>query len=247
MIIYLSGITDRLLIERDINFPAVYPDIMLSYIYIRTWKLTRIKGCNIFLDSSAYAAFNRKNPIKIDIFEYIDFIQSCDINFVNYVNLDVVYNPEETLKNQKIMEDAGLKPIPVYHWGDDISILQDYVQDYDYIGIGGTVPIGGRRKKQLSIDLRKLLDMFDTSTKKFHLFGFTSFQGIRFLSDRVYSVDSSTWIHRTRYRELLQLHGKTLHVPDIERYELARMNISVIRSLVDEVNNENIFGSLWQT
>lgn len=71
---------------------------------------------------------------------YIQFLLDNKGKIDVYSNLDVINNPKLTYRNQKILEDAGLHPIPVYHLGCDSKWLEKYVRDYEYIALGGLVP-----------------------------------------------------------------------------------------------------------
>lgn len=74
---------------------------------------------------------------------YIDFMLKHKNEVDVYSNLDVINNPRLTYENQKIIEAAGLSPIPVWHLStnkDDLKYLQMYLKEYDYIAIGGLVP-----------------------------------------------------------------------------------------------------------
>lgn len=72
--------------------------------------------------------------------DYIDFLLQHKKKLKVYSNLDVINNPRLTFKNQKIMEEAGLSPIPVFHLGNDIKWLKKYIDRYEYIALGGLVP-----------------------------------------------------------------------------------------------------------
>ena len=72
--------------------------------------------------------------------DFIKFIKEYDGKIDHYSNLDVINNPELTHKNQLILEKAGLHPIPVFHLGSDLKWLDKYVNEYEYIALGGLVP-----------------------------------------------------------------------------------------------------------
>lgn len=147
----------------------------------------------LFLDSGAFSAHTQ--GIKIDIDEYAAFIKKNKKYIDHYANLDVIGDAEASLKNQKYLEKLGLKPIPVFHYGEDISYLKYYIKNYAYLGIGGTVSVS-------RIDRRKWLDMLfsqylcDQKTGlpkvKIHGFGLSSFSLM--LRYPWYSVDSTTWV-----------------------------------------------------
>lgn len=146
----------------------------------------------LFLDSGAFSAFSQGVEIKIK--DYIAFIKEHLEHLEVYANLDVIGDAEATLQNQKIMEKAGLKPLPCFHYGEPIKYLKHYLDNYDYLALGGMVPIS-------TADLRVWLDnlfhehICDKSGMprvKIHGFGLTSFP----LMKRYpwYSVDSTSWV-----------------------------------------------------
>jgi hypothetical protein len=71
---------------------------------------------------------------------YIKFLLENKDRLTRFTNLDVINNAELTYKNQKIMESAGLHPIPVFHLGEDLKWLKKYVRDYEYVALGGLIP-----------------------------------------------------------------------------------------------------------
>jgi hypothetical protein len=72
---------------------------------------------------------------------YIAFIKENEDTLDWYANIDIINNAEETYKMQKHLESKGLNPIPVYHFGEDLKWLKRYVKEYDYIALGGMVPL----------------------------------------------------------------------------------------------------------
>ena len=70
--------------------------------------------------------------------EYAEFIKTYKDFIDVYVNVDVIFNPELTWKVQRYLEDHHkLNPLPVFHYGENIKWLIKYMDNYDYIGIGG--------------------------------------------------------------------------------------------------------------
>jgi len=72
--------------------------------------------------------------------DYIQFLLENKDKIDYYSNLDVINNPQLTHHNQKIIEAAGLTPIPVFHLGSPEKWLDKYVNEYEYIALGGLVP-----------------------------------------------------------------------------------------------------------
>jgi hypothetical protein len=94
-----------------------------------------------------------------------------------------------TQKNQEYMEAQGLKPLPVFHYGEDESILKALVEKYDYIAFGGMVPVPSKiLESWLDYHWETLVDEEGNPKVKVHGFGMTT----QFLVRKYpwYSVDS---------------------------------------------------------
>lgn len=149
---------------------------------------------NIFLDSGAFSAWSK--GVEIDIQEYIKFIKEHKQYLEVYANLDVIGDAEKTLQNQKIMEEAGLNPLPCFHVGEDFKYLRYYVEKYDYIALGGLVGKDHNQKEKASwldqIFGEVICDAKGFPKIKVHGYGLTS---LRFmLRYPWYSVDSTSWV-----------------------------------------------------
>lgn len=151
------------------------------------------KKVELFLDSGAFSAESQK--VHIDINEYIDFIKEHEEVIDVYANLDVIGNAEATWKNQMIMEKAGLKPLPVFHYGEDLKWLKKLLdKGYDYISLGGMVPISTKDLFHWLDDLfsNYLTDHSGMPIVKVHGFGLTVLRLM--LRYPWYSVDSTSWV-----------------------------------------------------
>jgi hypothetical protein len=157
------------------------------------FKMNKKNKVNLFLDSGAFSA--KTQGVEIDIKEYISFIkQNKDIITV-YANLDVIGNPDASLKNLHIMEKAGLYPLPVFHYGEDPEkYLVPLLLKYKYIALGGLV-IGATPKLISWLDTifkKYLTDKAGMPIVKVHGFGLTNF--VSLLRYPWYSVDSTSWV-----------------------------------------------------
>lgn len=166
-----------------------------SYHYIHKESAVakiRRDGVKVFLDSGAFSAFTQ--GVTIDVGKFCDYcLRNQDI--IEYVSvLDAIGDCDGTWKNQADMERRGVRPLPCYHYGEPTDVLDYYVANYEYITIGGMVPIS---TPQLKIWLDRIWDEHLTDADgipklKVHGFGLTSLP----LMFRYpwYSVDSSTWV-----------------------------------------------------
>jgi hypothetical protein len=147
----------------------------------------------LFLDSGAFSAWSQDSPINID--EYIAFIKENESSIDLYANLDVIGSAQGTWQNQVYIEKAGLNPLPTFHYGEDIKWLQRYLsKGYDYICLGGMVPISTRDLKFWLDDIfsNYICDSSGMPKVKVHGFGLTSFPLM--MRYPWYSVDSTSWV-----------------------------------------------------
>jgi len=149
-------------------------------------------------------SFNDKADVRQYLDNYVEFIKKYAVQCPLYVNLDIIYNADESWKNQMYMESKGLRPIPVYHFGEDIRHWKRMVDEYDYIGIGGVA--GG-------VTLNQFVNFADPAFEylwqkkpdcKVHGFAVTSHQ----LMTRYpfWSVDSTTWLKHAAYGNIMAPH-----------------------------------------
>lgn len=167
---------------------------------------------DLFLDSGAFSAWTQN--VHIDILEYINFIKEHSDVIKTYSNLDVIGDPDKTLENQRIMEDHGLTPIPTFHYGEDLGFLERYIDEYEYIALGGMV---GIRASQLKVWLDRIFKNYicnanGTPVVKVHGFGMTSLKLL--LRYPWYSVDSTSWVVTGRLGSIyvpIHKNGKYLY------------------------------------
>lgn len=155
-------------------------------------KKIRADGVKVFLDSGAFSAFTK--GVQVDLPTYCDYVKrNADIVGVASV-LDAIGDHKGTFINQKEMELLGVVPLPCYHFGEPVEVLDFYVSNYPYITIGGMV---GKSPKQLKIWLDRIWEHHlthpdGTPKLKVHGFGLTSLPLM--MRYPWWSVDSSTWV-----------------------------------------------------
>ena len=204
MRIFLADVTMREFLK---NLPHVennlesYYKILTTRQDITKWRLftmaTADKKINLFLDSGAFSAWSK--GVTIDIDEYIEFIKKNKKYLTVYSVLDDIGDPEITLKNQKYMESKGLKPLPCYHYGEDIKYLKHYIDNYDYVALGGMVPISTTNLMTWLDNLFKnyICDAKGMPRVKIHGFGLTAIPLL--IRYPWFSVDSTSWVLTGRF------------------------------------------------
>lgn len=175
------------------------PRVLMSYYYLQGRDLeSRLDKAfpqrpEFFADSGAFTAFMKKETINID--SYVKWLHANKHLFEVYANLDVIGDEVATGRNQDILESNGLTPLPVYHITADLKYLDQLLERYRYIAIGGLVPYLSRKAKCMP----KLIACFKRAKGRavFHGFGVTNWYVMRVLP--WYSVDSTSWIAGARF------------------------------------------------
>ena len=175
------------------------PWLLESYHYINTDKMaTRLRdsGEKVFLDSGAYSAWTK--GVTIDLPTFCNFSLKHEDLFTVVSVLDVIGSAEGTWHNQQQMEKRGVRPIPVYHYGEDERYCEYYVKNYEYMALGG-FGVANRKQMRQWLDRiwsKYLIDGSGHARIKVHGFAITAVP----LMERYpwYSVDSSSWVQVAR-------------------------------------------------
>lgn len=180
-----------------------------SYHYIHKQSFVdklRRDGISVFLDSGAFSAFTQ--GISVDLEAYCDYIKrNSDIITVCSV-LDGIGDPQLTYENQLRMEKLGTRPLPCFHYGEDERYLEYYLANYEYITLGGMVPISTPNLKKWLDRIWEdyLIDGAGYPKVRVHGFGLTTIS----LMERYpwYSVDSSAWVQAAASGSIMtESHG----------------------------------------
>ena len=186
-----------------------------SYHYLHSESLLehiRRDGRKVFLDSGAFSAFSLGVDVSLE--DYAAFChKNADIILMPSV-LDAIGDPDGTWVNQKRLEDLGVACLPCYHFGEPEAVLEYYLEHYDYITIGGMVPISSPNLKRWldRIWPDHLLDSNGQPRAKIHGFGLTSPE----LMERYpwYSVDSSSWVQIASFGAVFEPDYGALHISE---------------------------------
>jgi len=206
--VYTNGIPDKLgriylsLTERERQIVQSLPWFLESYHYLggsdKYVAAIEETGAKIFMDSGAFSSFTQ--GVEIDFDAYCRFIKEHK-DIILYEGktclasvLDDLKDPEITFKNQKRMEDAGIVPLPCFHYGEDERYLEYYVENYSYITLGGVAQSTPPQLRQWldRVWSKYLTDEEGLPRVKVHGFGVTAFPLM--MRYPWFSVDSSTWV-----------------------------------------------------
>lgn len=182
----LTGFRNILLEGEQYNWLVSYYWLnQLKEDQIEPFLSSKDKGL-FFLDSGAYSAW--KSGVKINLFDYIAFINKWQKYFTHVVCLDVIDNPINSEVNHLIMRQMieGVEIIPVFHSGESFKVLDYFLkQKYSYIGISPNNKWSIRAKRNW---MNRVSQYQLPST---HGFGYTE-QGLRRYS--LTTADSTSWM-----------------------------------------------------
>jgi hypothetical protein len=160
-----------------------------------------------------------KKEAKDFLERYIQYVHEHGKQLYDYVNLDVIFNPERTWDHQKYMESCGCHPIPVFHFGEDLKWLKKYMDEHEYIGIGG-----------LGQDITKAkfiihhgdpaFKLITDSGQKIRTHGFAVTSLDLMLRYDWYSCDSTTWVKHAAYGAILVPRFDNEGLPEYEKNPL---------------------------
>jgi hypothetical protein len=155
----------------------------------------------LFVDSGAFSSFTMGKQLSIS--DYCDYIHKYKKYIEVYALMDVIGDYKKTEENLKYMESRGLNPLPVFHYGSPFSELEKLLEKYDYIALGGLVPLALQQPKlQAHLDkcFARIYKKYRESGKlhKIHGFGMTNFK--LWKKYPFFSVDSTSWVMGSKYR-----------------------------------------------
>lgn len=174
------------------------PSLLVSYAYLKE-KHIPLLGQGFYewvLDSGAYSALGAGKVIRNE--DFIQFAlnaQKRDPRLKHIFALDVIGNPEASLKNALEAKAAGLNVIPCWHAGEPLEFAQEMAKQFDKLALGGLVARLENNRAQLfdtKVKVHHAMNFFKAVWPKWvHGFGCTAEELMEQLPFA--SVDSTTW------------------------------------------------------
>lgn len=246
---YMPGMNRYVkLTDHEQKLVTEIPHILESWHYVGKQSFVdhmRANKARIFLDSGAFSAYTLGVTLSVE--DYCNYIsRNMDIirvdgNAVMASVLDGIGDPLQTYRNQLEMEARGFRPLPCFHAGEDERYLEWYVQNYEYITLGGMV---GSSTKQLCIWLDRIWDKYLTDGSgrprlKVHGFGITAIP----IMERYpwHSCDSSSWIQSAAFGSIVTpTHGPL----SVSEKSPARHDWGQHVTTLTQVEQDYVFGML---
>lgn len=172
---------------------------LVSFHYHQKTDLAEIVNtyqgpCEAFADSGAYSAASL--GVTISLKEYAAWLKDWGQLLTVRATLDVIGDPDATMRNTHTLEGMGHQVLPVFHVGTPWDRLEKLCRDYDYVALGGMVPHSTNHAAVLRWLVRCFQIARETGTV-FHGFGQTRLDTLKALP--FYSVDSSAWGSGARF------------------------------------------------
>jgi len=156
----------------------------------------------VLLDSGAITVHTK--GIQIDIEKFAEFAIAHKNLFRSGVfNLDVIGSASKSYDNWMTLRRLGLDTIPVYHMGDGAEYLTKYMDNSEYISLGGMTRtnVGTRLYELDYVWNNYILDAGGRSRVRVHGLGLTD--EVCLLRYPWFSVDSKGTIARAAYGSVM--------------------------------------------
>lgn len=173
--------------------------VLTSYAEIGGKDNIKLPFEEVMIDSGAFGVETGTQEVTVRTYGlWLELYLSQYPQIKTYVNLDDISSVEESKKNQEYLESCGLKPMPVYHYGEPAECLDELCNKYQYVGIGGLVT-KGLRTQDLKTFWEWIYERYPDNI--FHMFGATNMMA--YIKYQPYSIDSSSWCSAGKYRNLM--------------------------------------------
>lgn len=193
----------------------------------------------VFLDSGAYGAMNSGK--KIDLFQYMGFVEHFQKTFSHIAALDVIGNAEKSMSNYKAMRHEDLPVIPAWHHGEDWTYFDEYCKLTDYVALGGIAKLSFSHSEYVESLIKKAAERKPKHVK-LHVYGIMSVPILKRVGHLVESVDSTTWLNSARFGLILQREGHKLMLGNVDnalREKLMYYNIRMFMRIEEDINHAN--------
>lgn len=262
--VFSGSLTDEMH-DMLLNMPNFEPlDILISQLdrsaIRKTIQWKREGFCRwLFIDSGAFSIHTGKATTTTD--EYVEFLNSIDDDIDVFAQLDTIPGKFGQPKSREDYEESARlswenflymrtkvksphKIMPVFHFGENFSALQNMLEwkdengcMLDYIGIS---PANDASQADKNIYLRQVSEFIKSSKNpnvKTHLYGMTSLDALA--KYPCYSADSISHRLISGYAKILSTNFGVISVSKKSRTSKTKSNMSFIET-ADEYNMKKL-------
>jgi hypothetical protein len=176
-------------------------NVLMSFFYFAKFRVREVHDMfaplrvNVFADSGAFSCLSLGQTLRLG--DYARWIHDNQQDVVVYANLDAIGDPVRTKRNHQVLEADGLRPLPVFHAGTDLPLLDELLERYDYMALGGMARM--RNVNKIGQWYTKVFDRIQVKkpTMRVHAFGITTWRLM--LAFPWFTVDSSSSISGIKF------------------------------------------------
>jgi hypothetical protein len=222
------------------HYLASYADLKIRGAMARFLNYfdTRYNRIDLFLDSGAFSAMTVGE--KLNLHEYISFVNRYGYLFKVIAALDVIHEPERTWQNYLDMKShTKYRVIPTFHFREPWEYLERYAVSTDYMAIGGMTDITKLEEIEFTLDVVKRARKLNPALK-FHVFGLGRMPTIKRIGHAVDSVDTTDWLYPIKYGNIRNRPKMTKN--ELNRNQLQRFlrhECMIFQKLENNINEFN--------
>ncbi len=180
---------------------------------------------SFLLDSGAYSAHTK--GVEISIEGYAKFIHENRYLFnAGIFNLDVIGDARASYGNWVELRRLGIDAIPVHHRGDDDRFLKKYLDNCDYIGLGGLAQTDANERLYVLDYLWRSFLLNDAHQPRCRVHGLGLTDTVTMLRYPWFSVDSTQCIMRASFGTIL-IPRLTASGPDFSEFTQVKISDQV--------------------
>lgn len=197
---------------------------LLSYYHHRKTDVDAlVEQCattpRLIADSGAFSAFTMGATITCD--EYAEWAHRWAHRFDAFFNLDVIgrsvdpmASVEGSRENHRRLHELGVDTVQVWHLGEPVSVLREYLAEADYVAVGGMVNSPFDKRQQLRRCAQAHKEARAAGGKRLHGLGQSTAQQLQLLPWA--TVDSSSWGAGFRYGQVRLWDHRQARLVDVK-------------------------------
>ncbi len=178
------------------------PALLVSFVYLKQFlKLRHTYNYRVWvMDSGAFSAFTSGTEIDLEVYaERCKELLATDKTLAHVFSLDVIGDPEGTLRNTERLWKLGVPAVPTFHRGSPWHYLTDMANRYPKIALGG-MALRGKGGHGTALTYNKKLEFIEQYFGRIwphwvHGFGCCDRRLLKKLPFA--AVDSTSWLYGT--------------------------------------------------
>lgn len=200
-------------------------NVLMSYAYKKEFayeifKDLRKRGYKVMIDSGAFSVAQIGRVIDFD--EYCEYVKKNQSKVDYFIALDVLDNCDKSVEQYNEMRNKGLDILPVFHYGEPMEVLEEYLSKTDYVCLGA-IARGGKKEKYKWLDRIWSKVMYKYPEKKIHLLGITAVDILERYP--AYSCDSASGVLTASYGTSVNEEGRAIHYSNISQKSSLKMKV----------------------